>query len=241
MTDSLPTPSSNTRSYDFAADFHYDDGRWVSNILTTAVQLELFTKLSGKAATINQIQAQLEMEPSRTEVLCNSLVVLGLLNVSLGKDNEQGILIYSNSEISNEFLDKRKPSGYIGELIRMLDNKIEAEYYTEDNSIQPVNKDLTLKGSDARNISVGILFQKIHLDTYLQYLRLVCPYIEEFPHYDLDIEGVGYSLIFKHELGEKWSFFLKQWIAQGIKTTTGISPDIDISNDQLEVTFRERS
>jgi hypothetical protein len=51
MTDSLPPPSSNTRSYNFAADFHYDDGRWVSKILTTAVQSEVFTNLSGKAAT----------------------------------------------------------------------------------------------------------------------------------------------------------------------------------------------
>jgi hypothetical protein len=239
MTDSPTSAPSNTRSYNFVEDFYCDDGRWVSKILMTAVQSEVFTKLSGKAATLTQIQTILEMEPSRTKVLCTSLVVLGLLQVSLGKDNEQNILLYYNSEISNEFLDKRKPSSYTGELITMLDNKIEAEFYTEDNSIQPVNKDLTLKGSDVRNISVGILFQKIHLDTYLQYLGLICPYTE-YARYDLDIGRGGYYLFLKHDLGRKWSSFLKQWISQGIKTTTGISPEIDISDDQLVATFKER-
>ena len=179
-----------------------------------------------------------------------------MLQVWLGKDNEQNILLYYNSEISNEFLDKRKPSSYIGELITMLDNKIEAEFYTEDNSIQPVNEDLTLKGSDLRNISIGILFQKIHLDTYLQYLGLICPHAE-YARYDLGIGrdarydlgigkddlGIGrdgYYLFLKHDLGIKWSSFLKQWISQGIKTTTGLSPHIDISDDQLVVTFSER-
>jgi hypothetical protein len=42
--------------------------------------------------------------------------------VSSNKGNEHR-LIYSNSEISDEFLDKGKPSNYIGELITMLDKQ----------------------------------------------------------------------------------------------------------------------
>ena len=96
MTDSPTSAPSNTRSYNLVVDFHCDDGRRVSKILMTAVQSQVFPKLSGKAATLTQIQTMLEMEPFRTEVLCNSLVVLGLLKVSLGKDNEQNILLYYN-------------------------------------------------------------------------------------------------------------------------------------------------
>jgi hypothetical protein len=29
-----------------------------------------------------------------------------------------------------------------------------------------------------------------------------------------------------HDLGEKWSIFLKNWIEQGMKTTIGIEPII---------------
>src|SRR6476620_193854 len=74
------------------------------------------------------------------------------------------------------------------------------------------------------------MFQRIHLDTYLQYLCLVCRYAE-FAQYEADSEGVDHSLTLVHHLGQKWSLFLKDWIAQGMKTTTGISPHIDITND----------
>ena len=80
------------------------------------------------------MQKLLEMESCHTESLCTSLVVLGLLNVSSNKGNEHR-LIYSNSEISDEFLDKGKPSNYIGELITMLDKQ---ECNTEDNLLVPI-------------------------------------------------------------------------------------------------------
>jgi hypothetical protein len=139
MTD---FPSSNTRSYDFMKK--RDDGLWVSRILTTALQLEVFTKLSGKSVTLTRVQKFLEMESCHTESLCTSLVVLGLLNVSSNKGNEHR-LIYSNSEISDEFLDKGKPSNYIGELITMLDKQ---ECNTEGNSIESLKTNLTLEESD---------------------------------------------------------------------------------------------
>jgi len=86
---------------------------------------------------------------------------------------------------------------------------------------------------------VGSMFQRIHLDTYLQYLCLVCRYAE-FAQYEADSEGVDHSLTLVHHLGQKWSLFLKDWIAQGMKTTTGISPHIDITKNLLVVRFKER-
>jgi hypothetical protein len=64
MTD---FPSSNTRSYDFMKK--RDDGLWISRILTTALQLEVFTKLSGKSVALTQMQKLLEMESCHTESL----------------------------------------------------------------------------------------------------------------------------------------------------------------------------
>ena len=46
-----------------------DDGLWISRILTTALQLEVFTKLSGKSVTLTQMQKVLEKESCHTESL----------------------------------------------------------------------------------------------------------------------------------------------------------------------------
>jgi hypothetical protein len=59
--------SSNTRSYDFMKK--RDDGFWISRILTTVLQLEVFTKLSGKSVTLTQMQKVLEKESCHTESL----------------------------------------------------------------------------------------------------------------------------------------------------------------------------
>jgi predicted nucleic-acid-binding Zn-ribbon protein len=118
----------------------------------------------------------------------------------------------------------------------MLDKQ---ECNTEDNSIESLKTNLTLEESDGSNISVGSMFQRIQLDTYLQYLCLVCRYAE-FAQFEADSEGVDHSLTLVHHLGQKWSLFLKDWIDQGMKTTTGISPHIDITKNPLIVRFKER-
>jgi hypothetical protein len=38
-------------------------------------------------------------------------------------------------------------------------------------------------------------------------------------------------------MGQKWSNFLKNWLEQGMKTTTGIIPKIDISKNTLVARF----
>jgi predicted nucleic-acid-binding Zn-ribbon protein len=109
----------------------------------------------------------------------------------------------------------------------------------EDNSIESLKTNLTLEESDGSNISIGSMFQIIHLDTYLQYLCLVCRYAE-FDQYEADSEGIDHSLTLVHHLGQKWSLFLKDLIAQGMKTMTGISPHIDITKNLLVVRFKEQ-
>jgi hypothetical protein len=40
-----------------------------------------------------------------------------------------------------------------------------------------------------------------------------------------------------HDLDEKWSLFLKNWIEQGMKTTVGIIPLFDVSKNSVIVRF----
>jgi hypothetical protein len=100
-------------------------GFWVSKTLMTAVELEVFTKLSGsRAANINQLQNILEMEQRPTEVFITALLSLGLLTiVEDGTSANFNETLYSNSELANTFLVKGKP-GYMGDLISMFDKRL---------------------------------------------------------------------------------------------------------------------
>lgn len=111
--------------------FQMATGFWVSKALMTAVELEVFTKLSGnKSVTFEQLQNDiLEMDKRPAEVFATALLSLGLINVSGerggegGEEEEGRKKLYSNSQLSEVFLDKNKPS-YIGDFIIMMDKRL---------------------------------------------------------------------------------------------------------------------
>lgn len=79
-------------------------------------------------------------------------------------------------------------------------------------------------------------FKKTNLETYLEYMSLVCRYAE-FAQYEVDTDGTNYTMMLLHDLGEKWSLFLKNWIEQGMKTTVGIIPLFDVTKNSVIVRF----
>jgi hypothetical protein len=95
-------------------------GFWVSKTLMTAIELEVFTKLSANndnGVDINQLQNILEMDMRPTEVFTTALVSLGLLKIiesnattSVGSIDFNNNKRYSNSELADTFLVKGKPS-----------------------------------------------------------------------------------------------------------------------------------
>jgi hypothetical protein len=152
--------------------FQMITGFWVSKTLMTAVELEIFTKLSGnKAVNINEFQNMLDMQKRPAEVFATALVSLGLLNVTIGKEEggkgETGIVnidehkrVYSNSQLSEVFLDKNKPS-YIGDFIIMMDKHLYNRWDKLAVSLktnQPVEAAATAEGDN--NISAGTMFDK---------------------------------------------------------------------------------
>lgn len=110
--------------------FQMVTGYWISKTLMTAVELEVFTKLSGnKTVTFEQLQNDiLEMDKRPAEAFATALVSLGLITVNSGgeakkKGEEEKKKVYSNSRISEVFLDKNK-SSYIGDFIIMMDKRL---------------------------------------------------------------------------------------------------------------------
>jgi hypothetical protein len=131
-TNTHVSPASSQTTMQVSPDpiFQMVTGFWVSKTLMTAVELEVFTKLSGnKEVNINKFQNIFGMQQRPAEVFATALVSLGLLNVTRSKEKGQrdtedkDTRLYSNSQLSEVFLDKNKPS-YIGDFIIMMDKHL---------------------------------------------------------------------------------------------------------------------
>ena len=97
-------------------------GFWASKILLAAVNFELFTKLAEKRSmSALEIKTMLHLRSTDRNVydFLDALLAFGFLT-------REGILEtarYSNSDNTDFFLDKKKPS-YIGGLLEMLNNRL---------------------------------------------------------------------------------------------------------------------
>jgi hypothetical protein len=90
-------------------------GFWASKTLATAVELDLFTQLSGRGVDIRELSQLLELHPRPAEMLLTGCASLGLLE----KRGER----YHNSPLSEEFLVRGKPY-YFGGVITLLDRRL---------------------------------------------------------------------------------------------------------------------
>ena len=97
-------------------------GYWASKILLTAVRFELFTMLAEKTSmSAMEIREHLKLK-------CSDRYVFDFLDtlVGLGFLKRKGVLdhaTYSNSDNSDIFLDKKKPT-YIGGILEMSNNRL---------------------------------------------------------------------------------------------------------------------
>jgi hypothetical protein len=105
----------------------------------------------------------------------------------------------------------------------------------EDDELAQVAKEI---GSLIPKQFLLFWFKRSDLETYLRYLSLVCRY-NGFGEYEVDIsdDRTNYTITLIHNMGEKWSNFLKYWLEQGMKTTTGIIAKIDISKNTVVARF----
>src|SRR5262249_30585755 len=90
-------------------------GFWASKTLLSAVELELFTRLSEKPSTADDLRAQLGLHPRGARDFFDALVALGFLTRAGG--------VYSNTAETGTFLDKRKRS-HIGGILEMSNRRL---------------------------------------------------------------------------------------------------------------------
>jgi len=94
-------------------------GFWASKTLLTAVNMNLFTLLAKGNLTGNEIKNKLDLHERSLYDFLDTLVALGFLNRNGIKESAT----YSNSEDTELFLDKDKPS-YIGGILEMSNNRL---------------------------------------------------------------------------------------------------------------------
>lgn len=94
-------------------------GFWASKTLLTAVNMGLFSHLANGTLSAQEIQNKLGLSHRSLFDFLDTLVALGFLHRTGLKENA----LYENSEDSDFFLDKHKPS-YIGGILEMSNNRL---------------------------------------------------------------------------------------------------------------------
>lgn len=94
-------------------------GFWASKTLLTAVNMELFTILSKRELSGTKIQSRLGLHSRSLYDFLDALVALGFLNRKGLKETA----VYRNTEDTDLFLDKNKPS-YVGGILEMCNNRL---------------------------------------------------------------------------------------------------------------------
>lgn len=111
--------STNTNPIDPSKIMQIGMGFWASKTLLTAVNMSLFTHLANGPLSGQAIQNKLGLNERSLFDFLDTLVALGFLHRSGLKESA----VYGNSDDSNLFLDKNKPS-YIGGLLEMSNNRL---------------------------------------------------------------------------------------------------------------------
>ena len=121
-------------------------GFWASKTVLTAVGLKLFTHLAEKPLTGREIKSKLNLHERSYLDFLDSLTALGFLNrESVGED-----AVYYNTEETELFLDKNKPS-YIGGMLEMCNTRLYKAWDTLEDGLRTGLPQNELKESNSKN------------------------------------------------------------------------------------------
>ena len=94
-------------------------GFWPAKTLLSAVELGVFTALSGKSLTARELQRELGLHPRGVADLLDTLVALDML----ARDSDGEAARYRNTEETAHFLD-RNSSTYMGGFLEMANSRL---------------------------------------------------------------------------------------------------------------------
>jgi len=91
----------------------------------------------------------------------------------------------------------------------------------------------------SRTPKAGILFwfKKANVETFLEGLQNLFRY-GRTAECEVKVDGTDHVVIIRHELGLKWSEFLKSYLDAGAKTVLGIQAQFDVTPSLLSMSFK---
>jgi len=79
-------------------------------------------------------------------------------------------------------------------------------------------------------------FKKLNAETLVKTISNYCKY-SGLAASEIKVDGAQCAMTFHHDLGRKYSIYLKNAISQFVKTTLGLVPKIEITHDMVLVSF----
>ena len=104
----------------------------------------------------------------------------------------------------------------------------------DDSEIEKIGKDV---GKKIPKEFLLFWFKEINLQSFLEYISLLCRY-GGFAHHEIESNEGSFMITLVHDLGDRWSLFLKNIIEEGMITTLAIRPRISVSEMSVVVNFR---
>jgi hypothetical protein len=92
-----------------------------------------------------------------------------------------------------------------------------------------------LGGHRARE-TILFWFGKVNLETFLAYLKAFSRYAG-LAEVEIETDGVHYTMRGHHELGERWSNVLKNFMEEAFRSTLGLVPRFETTKNALVVRF----
>ena len=90
-------------------------GFWGSKTLLSAIELGVFTELAKSPLSTDELTARLQLHPRGARDFLDALVALGMLE----REND----VYRNSQATDMFLDRNKPT-YLGGMLEMANERL---------------------------------------------------------------------------------------------------------------------
>lgn len=107
--------------------------------------------------------------------------------------------------------------------------------FLEDSEIERIGEDI---GKKIPKEFLLFWFKEINTHSFLEYISLLCRY-GGFAHHEIESNDRSFTITLVHDLGDKWSLFLKNIIEEGMITTLKIRPQIYVSEMSVVVKFRD--
>ncbi len=103
----------------------------------------------------------------------------------------------------------------------------------DDKKLENIAKDL---GNSMPQAVTMFWFKKLNLETFLKTISLFGKYSGLHTN-EIEIKGENCTITFHHDLGRKWSAFLKHFLSQYVESAVGIAPQTDITDNLVVVSF----